>query len=67
MSLFDQILLDNKIKESKAATICCKLASILKYLHRFGIVIRDLRTEHVAVEGEGDNIDVKLVDLSMAV
>lgn len=59
-------MLAGKFTEERAATVSYQISSILKYLHRQGIVVRDLRPEHLVFEGKGDAVDIKLIDLSLA-
>jgi len=54
------------LEEDQAATIAAYLASILKYCHKNGIILRNLRTETI-VFAEPESHDVKLVDLSLAI
>lgn len=69
LTLFDRIMLEGRLKEERAATVSSYLSSIIKYLHKNGIILRNLRPENIMLEGKeiSDNVDIKIVDLSLAV
>jgi serine/threonine protein kinase len=43
------------------------LISIVKYLHKNGIIIRNLRPENLFFDDKKDVLDLKLIDLSLAI
>jgi len=48
-----------------AAAISAFIISIVKYLHKMNVIVRNLRPELLVFE-EKDSLDVKLIDLSLA-
>ena len=54
------------IAELEAAAICGYMVSIVKYLHKHGVIIRNLRPETILFE-DSSAYDMKLVDLSLAI
>lgn len=49
-----------------AAAISAFLASIVRYLHKNNIIIRNLRPELILIDTK-DILEVKLIDLSLAI
>ena len=54
------------MNEEEAAAIAAFLVSVVKYCHKNEIIIRNLRPELIVFEEE-KGLDVKLIDLSLAV
>ena len=65
-SLFDKIIYDGCLLEVDAAAISACLVSIIKYLHKNDVIVRNMRPETILFE-EKDSLDIKLIDLSLAV
>lgn len=65
-SLFNRIMNRGQIEEANSATIAAYLASIAKYLHKNGIILRNLRAETLVFE-DYESWDLKLLDLSLAI
>jgi len=63
--LFDQMrqMKNERVEESKAASITCKLARALKYLHEHHVVHRDLKPENILLTKEGR---IKITDFGLA-
>ena len=59
------IIYKGQLSELDAAAISAYLISIMKYLHKNNIIIRNMRPETILFE-EKDSYDIKLVDLSLA-
>jgi serine/threonine protein kinase len=59
------IIYKGQLTELDAAAISAYLISIIKYLHKNNIIIRNLRPETILFE-EKDSYDIKIVDLSLA-
>ncbi len=55
-----------QIEESNAATVAAYLSSIIKYMHKNGIILRNFRSETLVFEGL-ESWDIKLMDLSLAI
>ena len=66
-SLYNKIIRNNQLSEENAATITAFLVSIVKYMHNNDIVLRNLRPETIYFEEAGDSLNIKLVDLSLAI
>lgn len=65
-SLFDKIIYDGCLPEVDAAAISSYLVSIIKYLHKNEVIVRNMRPETILFE-EKDSFDIKLIDLSLAI
>lgn len=65
-SLFDKIIQEGQLSELDSAAISAYLVSIIKYLHKNNVIIRNLKPETLMFE-EKDSLDVKLIDLSLAI
>ena len=64
-SLYNKIISNGSFNEENAATIAAFFVSIIKYMHKNEVVIRNLRPENIYFE-EKDSLDIKLIDLSLA-
>ena len=64
--MFDKIIYKGQLPEIDAATISGYLVSIIKYLHKNNVILRNLRPETILFEEE-ETFDVKLIDLSLAI
>jgi len=64
-NLFERIIQLGNLPETDSASISSHLVSIIKYLHKNGIVIRNLRPEIIYFEDK-DGLDIKLFDLSLS-
>ena len=65
-TLFDRIIQKGQLNEEDSAAIAGYLVSIIKYLHKNGVIVRNLRAESIVFE-EKDGLDIKLIDLSLAI
>ena len=65
-SLFEKIIYDGCLSEVDAAAISAYLVSSLKYLHKNGVILRNMRPETIFFEDK-DSFDIKLIDLSLAI
>ena len=64
-SLFDKIIENGSLSEIGSASIGAYLVSIIRYLHKKDIVIRNLRPELILFDIK-DGLELKLIDLSLA-
>ena len=64
-TLFDRIIRAGQFCETDAAATAGFLTSLIKYLHKNNIIIRNLRPESLIFEHD-KNFDIKLIDLSLA-
>ena len=53
------------MSEQDSAAISAFIISIIKYLHKMDVIVRNLRPELFVFE-EKDSLDIKLLDLSLA-
>ena len=54
-------------KETQVANIVLQIAKGLQYLHKFGIIHRDLKTDNIMIEQiEQKNIEVKIMDFGLS-
>jgi serine/threonine protein kinase len=65
-TLYDKILSEGQLSDHESATISAFLASIVRYLHKKNIIIRNLRPDFILIDNK-DILEVKLVDLSLAI
>lgn len=65
-SLFDRIIRHGHINELDSATITASLGSIICYLHKNNIIMRNIRPEYFIFE-EPDSFEFKLIDLSLSI
>lgn len=64
-SLYNKILENGKLTEQQAATISAYFVSIIKYMHKNEIIVRNMRPETIYFE-EKNSLDIKLIDLCLA-
>jgi len=57
---------DFSIKEEESKTIVFKILEALVYIHNFGIVHRDLKTENILVRNKDDPLDIMLTDFGLS-
>lgn len=62
MSLFDRIIKNGQLSEQEACMILSHVMSAVKYLHKNGMVHRNIRPETILFESESALSDIKLVD-----
>ena len=55
-----------RMPEKQAKMIVFQLANALSYLHRFGIMHRDLKLENIMMTEEGDKAQPKIVDFGLS-
>ena len=65
-TLYDKILNEGQLSDHDAAAISSFLASIVRYLHKKNIIIRNLRPDLILIDTK-DILEVKLFDLSLAI
>ena len=53
LTLFDRIMLEGKLNEEKAAMVSSYLSSIVKYMHKNDIILRNLRPENIMLDDFG--------------
>lgn len=60
--------LDHKIfiEEQEVKIIIHQLVDIVKYLHTYGIVHRDLKLDNIMIEDEDEGISIKLMDFGIS-
>jgi len=65
--LFDVLKARNfEMSEQNAKTIVFKIFAALRYLHDFGIVHRDLKTENILVRDQDNPLDIMLSDFNLS-
>jgi len=65
--LFDALKArDFNIEEEESKTIVFKILEALIYIHNFGIVHRDLKTENILVRNMDDPLDIMLTDFGLS-
>jgi serine/threonine protein kinase len=64
-NLYDRIIYNGFLQETPTATLGAYLISLIIYLKKNGVILRNLRPEHMFFEDK-DSLDFKLVDLSLA-
>ena len=62
--MYSKIINNGTLSETDAAAISAFLISLVKYLHKNEIIIRNLRPEFIFFEEE-TGFDFKIVDLSL--
>lgn len=65
-SLYDKIIYEGFLQETPTATLSAYMISTIKYLQKNGVILRNLRPEHMFFEDK-DSLDFKLADLTLAV
>lgn len=63
--LLRKILDEERISETRARAITCKVLDALDYIHQNGVVHRDLKPENIMVD-EANNDAIKLIDFGIA-
>jgi len=67
MTLFNRIIWEGELNEEHSATVAAFLVSIVKYLHKNDVIIRNLKPEGIMFEEEDlKSYDLKLIDLVLA-
>ena len=62
-NLFHHIILKNQLSESETASIAAQLASCVKYLHKWNVVIRRIKLESICF-AEADSVsELRITDL----
>ena len=61
--LFNEIVSNKRLTESKAAKYLLQLLGAVEYLHKAGVVHRDLKPENVLINHDGN---IKLVDFGLS-
>lgn len=65
--LFDALKArDFNMDEEESKTIVFKILEALIYIHNFGIVHRDLKTENILVRNKDDPLDIMLTDFGLS-
>jgi len=64
-NLYNKIIEEGQFNEDHAATVAAYFVSIIKYMHKNEIIIRNLRPETIYFE-EKDILDFKMIDLTLA-
>ena len=65
-SLFDHIMLNKKIPEHQAKVVMRQLIMTIGYLHREGIVHRDMKSENVVLLEKNNLNKVKIIDFGIS-
>jgi len=62
-TLFEKIIREGNLSERESSFIILHIMSALKYVHRKGYFLRNLRPENVVFMHEEASADIKLIDL----
>ena len=66
VSLFLHIMNQGELSEGDSAIISAQIVSILRYLHKKNIIVRNLSMNTLAFTDSNSITDIKLVDMLMA-
>ena len=64
--VFDKILEENHITETKVAKIIYKVISAINYCHTKGVTHRDIKPENILFESAEADADIKLIDFGLS-
>ncbi len=64
--VFDKIVEEDYLTESKVAKIIYKLTSAINYCHAKGITHRDIKPENILFENSDPDADIKLIDFGLS-
>jgi serine/threonine protein kinase len=57
---------DFSLKELQVKNIIRKVTSAMFYLHSYGIVHRDLKTENIMMTDDTENADIRFIDFGLS-
>ena len=57
---------NNDLSEMHIGHIMSQISNAIKYLHQYGIVHRDLKTDNIMIENKTNNITVKIMDFGLS-
>jgi formylglycine-generating enzyme required for sulfatase activity len=66
LSAWRHLFPTGKVPVAQALTVCRQIAAALDYAHGQRIVHRDIKPSNVMVEGDGDDLRVKVLDFGLA-
>lgn len=61
--MFDRIIKNGQLSESESGIIISHCLTAIKYLHKLGIVHRNIRPETILFESENGTSDIKFADM----
>ena len=64
--VFDKIVEEDYLTESKVAKIIYKVTSAINYCHANGITHRDIKPENILLESSDPDADIKLIDFGLS-
>ena len=66
-SLFEHVIHSGELSESNTAQIVGQIVSVLRYLHKKNIILRNMNMHSFRLYDHGQISDVRLVDMLLAV
>ena len=66
-SLFEHVMNNGELSESHTAQIVSQIVSVLRYLHKKNIMLRNMNMHSFRLYDHGQISDVRLVDMLLAV
>jgi calcium-dependent protein kinase len=64
--VFDKILIENHLTETKVKKIIYKVISAINYCHTKGVTHRDIKPENILFESAEADADIKLIDFGLS-
>lgn len=66
-SLFEHVMFNGEITENQTSQIISQMVSVLRYLHKKNLVLRNMNMHSFRLFDHGQISDIRLVDLLLAV